>query len=117
MSSNPKINLESIMPAKSFPKSVSVTVDSNGCTPSSKSVATGGDVTLTSKTGSNVLVYTHMGGSLTAIFNEGVPPYSATTGGGTRYTLKASITGAVSFDLEDPAAAPLGGNGTINVGG
>ena len=129
MSSNPKINpiqAESIMPPHS-PKSISVSTDGVKFTLSSSSVAKGGDVTLMSTTSSNVPVYTHVGGSLKDVFNEGVAPYSATTGGGTTYTLKASFSGDVTFDFSDPAVPELGanetpspnlgGNGTINVGG
>jgi hypothetical protein len=121
MSSNLKINpilAESIMPAHS-PRSVTVTVDGTACTPSDSTVAIGGDVTLISKTGSNIRVFTHVSGSLTDVFNE-PSPYIATTGSGTKYTLKSSVTGKVSFDLTDPVpviAPALGGNGTINVGG
>jgi hypothetical protein len=119
MTSNPKINpilTESIMPPHSSPKSITVTIDGTSITPSSKSVATGGDVTLKSTTGSNVLVDTRVNGSSKSVFTDGAPPYSATTGGGKKYTLDPSITGDVSFNVSDPTPN-LGGNGTINVGG
>lgn len=119
MTSNPKINpiqTESIMPLHS-PKSILVSTDGGSFTPKKVSVAKSGDVTLQSTTGSDIPVFTHVGTLLTAVFNEGAPPYAATTGSGTKYTLKASIAGDVALDFTDPATPSLGGNGTINVGG
>ena len=122
MSSNLKSNpiqAESIMPLRSA-KSISVSTDGVSFTPSKSSVAKSGEVTLKSTAGSDIPVFTHVGTALTAVFNEGDPPYSATTGSGTKYTLKSSIAGDVALDFTDPAPTfvpALGGNGTINVGG
>jgi hypothetical protein len=96
--------------------------------PDGQNVASSGTVKLKSTVANTTIkVCTYVGTSKTSIFEEGDPPYDATTtGNGIEYTLKSTICGTVTFAVlttgtscpNTPPSQPLlGQNGTINVGG
>lgn len=115
-----------------YPSNITIHVNKNNTnhfSPEHSYVATSGQVTLKSDGNSAVNVCTYQNGSLIPIFTSGSPPYAATTGNGTPYTLRSTIYGQITIQTTDSntcSSAPGAGdhghaqggrNGTINVGG
>lgn len=98
--------------------------------PKDSYVVTGGKVTLQSTANSPINVCTYQGGSLKTVFTSGGPPYAATPGDGTQYTLLPTISGKIVIQTSSTSTCPStpddggerghgkrdGKNGTINVG-
>jgi hypothetical protein len=116
-----------------YPSNITIHVNTNNTnhfSPEHSYVAPSGQVTLKSTGNSAANVCTYQNGSLTPVFTSGSPPYAATTGSGTQYTLLSTISGQITIQTttsstcsstpssgDDRDHVRGGRNGTINVGG
>lgn len=116
---------------RKYAKHVTIVVQENDQpNPKNSYVEPDGKVTLKAAGKQSINVCTYVNKVLTKVFTSGDPPYAATPGGGTDYTLASGIgkKTVIAFEntssdkcadkpSDDHGQGGGGTNGTINVGG